>query len=113
MKTSLICFLCICVVLFLVLVFRPLMHQKISVKQGLRWFGVVAVMAIALAFPGLSSTISNFLGFEITSNMIFIVGFFALLFMTYFMSVELTQQKKSIALLSQELSILKAKDEKK
>lgn len=113
MKGSLIGFLCIFVIFFLILVFHSLIHQKISVKQGLRWLGVVLIMALALAFPNLFATISTLIGFEITSNMIFIIGFFALLFMTYFMSVELTQQKKNIALLSQELSILKAKDEKK
>ena len=38
MKTSLICFLCICVVLFLVLVFRSLMHQSSKDSAGLAWW---------------------------------------------------------------------------
>lgn len=109
MSTPLFYFLLVCIFLFVLILLRSLMEKKITMKQAIRWLVVIFAMIIALAFPNVFKMLSVFLGFEITSNMIFFVAIFLLFFIVYYMNIEITQHKKHIILLTQELSILKAR----
>jgi hypothetical protein len=71
-------------------------------------------MIVSVIIPNLIETISNLLGFETPSNMIFLVAIIVLLYISFTLTVIASRQSSKIRLLIQELSILKGKiDQKK
>ena len=95
--------------LFLTLVL--LKQGKIPVKFSLLWIMVALVLLLVGFVPNIIVTIATKLGFKTMSNML--IGI--LMIMLFFMCMALTVsgQKIRITLLTQELSILKQKVEKK
>lgn len=65
------------------------------------------VLIIALLIPSLIEKISNFLGFEIASNMLFFISIFVIFYLIFrLMIIASDEYKKSVKLI-QEISILK------
>lgn len=105
LKLDSIIFILFIIVLIIVLVKR----EKISIKYSLVWLFPCVLMLIFVLIPGFLSFITNLLGFQTASNMIFalLIGF--LIVVTIALTVIVSKQKEKIRLLIQEVSLLKEK----
>jgi hypothetical protein len=71
------------------------------------WFIYVILMVLSLAFPGITEGLSEMLGFEVASNMIFFFGFAILIVICFNMTKIISKEKEKVVILTQELAILK------
>ena len=103
-------------VLFLLAIFISIIYilrkGRITIKYALIWFFAALVLFLFVLFPNLMSGLSNLLGFEIGSNMIFAGLIAMLMFINIALTIIVSGQKEKIRLLIQEVSILKSKIEK-
>ena len=82
-----------------------------SMRYGTFWMFILILMGIAVVFPNIFIHISTFFGFETTSNMLFLFGFFFLFYIIFILTISLSKQQSVIKALIQEISILKSKKE--
>lgn len=107
METNLILFLiCFCLI-FGIYIFVNIFKRKISLQHSLMWFIYVILMVLSLAFPGITEGLSEMLGFEVASNMIFFFGFAILIVICFNMTKIISKEKEKVVILTQELAILK------
>ena len=98
----------------LVSIIYILRKGRIAIKYALVWFFAALVLLIFIIFPGLMNSLTNLLGFEVGSNMIFAGLIAMLIFINIALTVIVSGQSSKIRLLIQEVSMLKAKiDEKR
>jgi hypothetical protein len=82
---------------------------RIAIKYALVWFFAAIVLLLLVIFPGLMDSLSNLLGFEVGSNMIFAGLIAMLIFINIALTVIVSGQSNKIRLLIQEVSMLKEK----
>ena len=109
MKTSLIVFLSILCLFLLILVFLVIKKNKMSLKYSLLWIIFVLMIFISLLFHNQVFYVSKFLGFEVTSNMVFLIGFVSLMIITFVLTSIISRQNEKIVALTQEMAILNKK----
>ena len=109
MKTSLIIFLSILCFVLILFIFIVIFKKKMSLKYSLLWMIFALMFLLSLVFHNLIEKISRLLGFETASNMVFLIGFLLLMFITFALTSIISMQKEKIVLLTQELAILKKK----
>lgn len=111
LKIFLIAFLLIITVILI----NTLKRKNMSMRYVTVWIFILILLFLFALFPNILIVISNFFGFEATSNMIFLIGYFLLFYLVFNQSIEISKHKKEIVKLVQELSILKkdVKDGKK
>lgn len=107
MNLSLKLFLLLIIFLQLVLIIHTIKSRRMSMRYGSFWIFILLIMVIAVIFPNMFITISNFFGFEVASNMIFLIGFFFLFYLIFILTMSLSKQNLIIKNLTQEISILK------
>lgn len=113
MSINLKIFLLILLLLQLLLIVRTVKRKKLTMKYASFWLSLIILMSIVVIFPNLLFMISKFAGFEKTSNMIFLIGFFFLFYISFIITTTTSMQNEKIKNLIQELSILKMENEKK
>ena len=91
----------------LILIVRTIKTKKLSIKYGSFWIFLLLLMAIIVIFPSILFRISNIFGFEVASNMIFLIGFFFLFYIIFILTMSISVQNEKIRLLIQEVSLLK------
>ena len=98
---------------FIIIFIFYLVHkERINIKYSLVWLILFTALLICLFIPGLLSNITNLLGFQTASNMILSLLIAVLVIINITNTVINSNQDKKIRLLIQEISILKAKDNK-
>ena len=107
MSVSLKIFLLLLLLILLLLIVRTIKIKKLSMRYGSFWIFLVIIMGIIVLFPEILFKLSNILGFEVTSNMMFLLGFFFLFYINFILTISISSQNNKIKLLVQELSILK------
>lgn len=107
MNISLKIFLLILLLLLLFLIVRTVKIKKLSMKYGSFWIFLILIMVIVVLFPELLFKLSNIFGFEVASNMIFLLGFFFLFYIIFILTISISIQNDKIKLLIQEVSMLK------
>ena len=112
MDLSLKLFLFLLILLQLVLIIHTIKSRKMSMRYGSFWIFILILMSIAVLFPNILINLSNFFGFEVASNMIFLVGFFFLFYIIFILTMSISKQHTTIKNLTQEISILKERVEK-
>ncbi len=95
---------------FIYVIGRIRKHQ-LNIDDSIVWIIWSIVLLILSIFPGLSHTISDFLGFESTSNFILTGFVFLLYIMVFFQNIRISSLKESNKKLIQKLSIEKKKAE--
>lgn len=96
----------------LILMFTIIVILKkdlIPIKFSLLWWIVIIILLFLSLYPKFLLSFVNLLGFKTTSNMVTGVFFVILLFITISLTVIISNQKKKINLLIQEVSLLKSK----
>lgn len=102
---SSIIFLLLIIFVILVLVKK----EKISIKYSFVWLLPCILLLIFTLVPGFLNFITNVLGFQTASNMIFALLIVFLMIITIALTVIVSNQKNKIRLLIQEVSMLKDK----
>lgn len=91
----------------LVLIIRTVKKKKLTMKYASFWVTLIILMAIIVIFPDIVFKLSTFAGFEEASNMIFLLGFFFLFYVSFIITTSVSIQNEKIKLLIQEVSLLK------
>lgn len=81
--------------------------KKITMKYASLWIIALMLLIILALFPNIIIIISELFGFEVPSNMVFLLGFFVLFNINFIISLSLSKQNEKIKFLIQEVSILK------
>lgn len=112
MSSTLKIFLVFLLLISIILIIRRLKHKKISIRYGVLWIALVFLLMISVFISGLYFDLAKFLGFEKTSNMIFLLAFFGLFYLTFTLVTTISVLNEKIKNLVQEVSILKERVEK-
>ena len=113
MNLTLRIFLIILLLTQLLLIVHHVKYKKISMKYASMWLVVIFCLIIVCIFPSLVIILSQYLGFEAPSNMVFLIGFFVLSYISFILSISISLQNIRIKNLIQEISILKKEIENK
>lgn len=107
MKTNLILIsvLFILVVIFMIIYF--IKKDKIKVKYSIIWLLLFVILLVCILIPGFLYLLTNILGFNTPSNMIFSMLLAVLVIISISLTGIVSSQDKKIRLLIQEVSILK------
>ena len=91
-----------------------LVHRNLfTIKYSLIWIFVMVAFLMSALIPNFLGNIRILLGFELLSNMFFAILIGMLMIFTLSLTVIVSRQKESIRLLTQEVSIIKARLEQK
>lgn len=95
--------------LLISLIIVILKKKYLLIKYSTVWLLSSFLILVFAFFPSFMNYIANALGFEVLSNMIFLIIFGILFFITLSLTIIVSSQRKKIDLLIQEVSILKSK----
>ncbi len=105
MPQELIIFLIVLCLFFLFNIWRLVNKKRILLKHAIFWsFLTIAVMIATLTTKYLK-IVSDFVGIQEVSNMIFLFGFLVLLVISFSLTTTVSKQKMSIVKLTQELAL--------
>lgn len=107
MSINLKIFLLLLLAFQIFLIVRTVRRRKLSMKYGSFWIALILLMAVVVIFPEILFEISKLFGFEVASNMIFIIGFFFLFYIIFVLTTSISVQNEKIKNLVQEVSLLK------
>jgi len=100
-------FLIVLCILFDINLYSKVLKKKLDFKLGLSWFFVTIGLILAAAFDNVLVLFKDLLGFEILSNMIFLIGFGCLSLITLSLCMKVSVQNEKIVKLTQEVALLK------
>lgn len=112
MGTNLRILLCIFALISFFIILRLLKKNKIPVKYSIIWFFSAFIILLMSIIPDYMMKITSLIGFQAASNFVIGVILTLLLFITMALTIIVSEQKKQIKLLIQEVSLLKSKKEK-
>lgn len=107
MSIKLKVFLLLLLIFQVFLIVRTVRKRKLSMKYGSFWIALILLMVVVVIFPEILFEISKLFDFEVTSNMVFIIGFFFLFYIIFVLTTSISIQNEKIKNLIQEVSILK------
>ena len=76
-------------------------------KYASFWIFLIILMTIVVIFPEIVFKISKLAGFKEPSNMVFLLGFFFLFYVSFIITTSISIQNEKTKLLIQEISMLK------
>jgi len=83
-------------------------REKISVGYSIVWYLSLAVMMLFSIFPEIFGFFSRLIGFEISSNFLFVLLIAFLFAICISLTIIVSEQKEQIRRLIQEISIIKS-----
>ena len=104
-KSLSIFLLIICFFTFLVIV-KMVRKKKMQFKQALLWFILDVILVLSIVFVDKLRFLSDFIGIEKISNMIFLFGFLVVLFICILLTAVVSELKNKTIILTQKLGIL-------
>lgn len=87
-------------------VLRLIHRDRLELRYALLWFLLSIVLSLLALFPSLVAFLSDFLGFELTSNFLFFIAIFFLLLQALSLSSTVSKQQQAIKNLSQAVALL-------
>lgn len=96
---------------YLFVILKAIKNRKMQISLSLFWIFTGIILLVAAIFPNLFVYISNLLGFETTSNMIFCITIFLAFYLIFNLTMMLSKENKKTTKLVQEISLLKNKVE--
>lgn len=112
MNINLKIFLILLLILQILMIAQTVKKRKMTLKYASFWLVLIILMGIVVIFPKLILHLSSFAGFEKASNMVFLLGFFFLFYISFVITTTISVQNEKIKQLIQELSLLKERVEK-
>lgn len=95
------------VLILLYLIIKTIKKNKLSIRYGVLWVFLTVAMEFGIVFSEHIIKFSEFLGFEVASNMILLLLFLFLFYISFFLTLKISKQNHQIKSLIQEISILK------
>lgn len=96
---------------YLFVILKAIKNRKMQISLSLFWIFTGIILLVAAIFPNLFGYISNLLGFETTSNMIFCITIFLAFYLIFNLTMMISKENKKTTKLVQEISLLKNKAE--
>ncbi len=100
-------------VCLLSLILNYMSKNKLPIRYALFWLVAPVIIFIVGAFPDFAVFFTKIIGFETTSNLVIGVILAMLLFITLMLTMIVSDQKRKIKLLIQEVSLMKQELEDK
>ena len=94
-------------VIQLFLIVGRVKKKKMTIKYACFWVILVFLMAVVVIFPGILFKLSDIAGFQEPSNMIFLLGFFFLFYVSFIITTSISSLNEKNKNLIQEISLLK------
>ena len=95
--------------LFMIAVVHMIRKRYLEIKYTLSWFMTLVFLMIVDVFPGILSFITAWVGVELPSNMLFVLGFCFLMGIVLNLTVELSKLSVQNKTLIQEIGIMEKK----
>lgn len=112
MNIALKIFLLLLLLFQVFLIVRTVKNKKLTMKYASFWVALILMMMIVVIFPEIVFKLSELAGFEEASNMVFLLGFFFLFYVSFIITTTISIQNEKIKLLIQEVSLLKESEKK-
>lgn len=109
MPNNLKIFLIVLCFIAFILLYRMLKAKKMLFKHALMWSVLDIILIICVVCVDYLKVISDLIGIEKVSNMIFLFGFIVLLAICIGLTTIVAEQKNKLIILTQEIGILKNK----
>lgn len=109
MQINLRIFLIIFSIVLMLLILRLISNKKIPIKYSLFWLIASILIFLVGLIPDFIGFFTRIIGFETTSNLVIGIILGVLLVITLLLTIIVSEHKKKINLLIQELSIIKGK----
>lgn len=90
-----------------IIIFYLIRRDKLPIKYSMFWFLSMIIIFLIAVIPSILVFITDFFGFTTLSNLVIGVILTVLLFITLILTIIVSIQKKQIALLIQEISLIK------
>lgn len=111
MQISLRIALVVITLIYLLFILRAIKRKKLQISLSIFWILTAVILIISIAIPNLIGQISKWLGFELTTNMIFCVTIFIAFYLLFNLMIHISDLKRKNVKLIQEISILKQRVE--
>ncbi len=99
------------ILFFMLVIVHFIKKDDISIKYSLIWLISFLILIISIMIPNFLELLSHILGFELVSNMVFLIAIFILIIVSFIFTIIVSRQAQKIRLLIQEVSMLKRKIE--
>lgn len=93
-------------IVFLIEVFRLVSDGKLQLKYSLLWMLLSLILIICAIFPGIVSAFSSLLGFQTSSNFVFLVSIVGLLGICLSLTAIVSWQARDIRQLIQRVTLM-------
>lgn len=103
--------LTVAILLFIFVMINFIKKDNISIKYSLVWLISSLISIIVILVPNFLEFVSQLLGFELASNMTFMIAIGVLFTISFSFTIIVSRQTQRIRLLIQEVSMLKARVE--
>ncbi len=103
--------LIIAIIFFVIIMIAFIKKDNISIKYSLIWLASCLISIIIILVPQFLERLSKILGFELASNMIFMIAIGVLFAISFSFTIIVSKQTQKIRLLIQEVSMLKSRVE--
>lgn len=103
--------LCIVSIIYLLIIVKSIKSQKLQLSFSIFWIFIAGIMLFAIAFPNLIEIFAVWLGFELTSNMVFFITIFVAFYLIFNLTIKVSKDNSKIRELIQEISMLNKKIE--
>ena len=107
MTVKLKIFLIIVLLIYLFCICKSVKRKNMHISYLIFWSITGVLLIIAFISPNFVDNLSNLLGFELSTNMIYSIAIFLILYLIYGMMKLITKLDNENTILIQELSILK------
>ena len=107
MNINLKIFLIVVCVLLIIHIYSKVVKKNLDFRYAFSWILTIIGLMVLCIFDNILVPIKNLLGFEVTSNMIFLVGFILLVMLILSLSIKVNKQNDKIVKLVQEVALLK------
>lgn len=107
MSINLRIFLFLVILIFIFLIIHTIKKKRLLLKYSLLWLAASLFMIISILFPNILSLMCQLLGIKLVSNLVFLTGILILLVLTFVLTIIVSEQKRKLILLTQEIALIK------
>lgn len=100
-------FLLIICVIFCFYIYQKIRREQLQLRHSLIWFITLFLLMFMTVFDEMLIPLKVFLGFETTSNMIFLIGFFIITLIIFSLTLKISLLQMNVVTLTQEVAIMK------
>lgn len=103
--------LLIIVLIYLLVIVKQIKKKKLQINFCIIWIVISTMLLVAVCIPNFIENISEILGFEVASNMVFCLTIFISFYLIFILTLRISQENAKTRELIQEISILNKKVE--